>query len=139
MTAREYLERPERIAREIRRKHIRIETLKRMATRFGAELTDVRVQTTPDPTRMQAFLADAADEEKEIARLEEKLQEAVCDSARLIARLPNEEMARILEMRYLDGWIWEDIIDAMDMGSTRVYELHRKALDILTPAPEAGE
>ena len=139
MTAREYLERPERIAREIRRKHIRIETLKRMATRFGAELTDVRVQTTPDPTRMQAFLADAADEEKEIARLEEKLQEAVCDSARLIARLPNEEMARILEMRYLDGWIWEDIIDEMDMGSTRVYELHRKALDILTPAPEAGE
>ena len=139
MTAREYLERPEKIAREIRRKHARIETLKRMATRFGPELTDVRVQSTPDPARMQTFLADAADEEREAARLEEKLQEAMCDSARLIARLPNGDMARILEMRYLDRMIWEEIFDEMDMGSSRVYELHRKALDILTPAPEVEE
>ena len=70
MTAKEYLERPERIVREIRRKQERIGTLKRLATRFGPELSDIRVQTTHDPTKMQGFLADAADEEKEIARLE---------------------------------------------------------------------
>ena len=139
MTAKEYLERPERIVREIRRKQERIGTLKRLATRLGPEMSGIRVQTTPDPARIQGFLAEAADEEREIARLEGKLQEALCDSARLIARLPNEEMARILERRYLDEWTWEEIIEEMDISRTQVYERHRIALDILTPAPEAEE
>jgi hypothetical protein len=143
MTAKEYLQRPKQIVQEIRRKQGRIETLKRLATRLGPEMSDIRVQTTPDPTRMQGFLADAADEEREIARLEEKLQEALCDSARLIARLLDEKMARILEMRYLDKQMWEDICETMeaemDTGRTRVFELHRIALDILTPAPETDD
>ncbi len=139
MTAKEYLERPEAIAREIRRKQARAETLKRLATRLGPALSDIRVQTTPDPTRVQGFLAEAADEEREIARLEEKLQEALCDSARLIARLPSEEMARILERRYLDRWSWEEIIEEMDISRTQVFERHRTALDILTPAPETDD
>ena len=139
MTAKEYLQRPKQIVQEIRRKQGRIETLKRLATRLGPELSDIRVQTTPDPARIQGFLAEAADEEREIARLEGKLQEALCDSARLIARLPNEEMARILERRYLDEWTWEEIIEEMDISRTQVYERHRIALDILTPAPEAEE
>ena len=139
MTAKEYLQRPKQIVQEIRRKQGRIETLKRLATRLGPEMSDIRVQTTPDPARIQGFLAEAADEEREIARLEGKLQEAMCDSARLIAQLPNEEMARILERRYLDEWTWEEIIEEMDISRTQVYERHRIALDILTPAPEAEE
>ena len=139
MTAKEYLQRPKQIVQEIRRKQGRIETLKRLATRLGPEMSGIRVQTTPDPARIQGFLAEAADEEREIARLEGKLQEALCDSARLIARLPNEEMARILERRYLDEWTWEEIIEEMDISRTQVYERHRIALDILTPAPEAEE
>ena len=121
MTAKEYLQRPKQIVQEIRRKQGRIETLKRLATRLGPEMSDIRVQTTPDPARIQGFLAEAADEEREIARL------------------PNEEMARILERRYLDEWTWEEIIEEMDISRTQVYERHRIALDILTPAPEAEE
>ena len=139
MTAKEYLQRPKQIVQEIRRKQGRIETLKRLATRLGPEMSGIRVQTTPDPARIQGFLAEAADEEREIARLEGKLQEAMCDSARLIARLPNEEMARILERRYLDEWTWEEIIEEMDISRTQVYERHRIALDILTPAPETDD
>ena len=139
MTAKEYLQRPKQIVQEIRRKQGRIETLKRLATRLGPEMSDIRVQTTPDPARIQGFLAEAADEEREIARLEGKLQEAMCDSARLIAQLPNEEMARILERRYLDEWTWEEIIEEMDISRTQVYERHRIALDILTPAPETDD
>ena len=139
MTAKEYLQRPKQIVQEIRRKQGRIETLKRLATRLGPEMSGIRVQTTPDPARIQGFLAEAADEEREIARLEGKLQEAMCDSARLIARLPNEEMARILERRYLDRWSWEEIIEEMDISRTQVFERHRTALDILTPAPETDD
>ena len=136
MTAREYLERPEAIRREIGRRRIRIETLRRLATRFAAEPSEVRVRSTPDPTRMQAFLAEAADEEREIRRLEEQRRRAFADAALLISRLPEEKMARILEMRYLDLLPWEEITDRVSVSASRVYRLHQLALDILTPAPD---
>lgn len=136
MTAREYLERPEAIRREIGRRRIRIETLRRLATRFAAEPSEVRVRSTPDPTRMQAFLAEAADEEREIRRLEEQRRRAFADAALLISRLPEEKMARILELRYLDLLPWEEITDRVGVSASRVYRLHQLALDILTPAPD---
>lgn len=46
MTAKEYLQRPKQIVQEIRRKQGRIETLKRLATRLGPEMSGIRVQTT---------------------------------------------------------------------------------------------
>ena len=139
MTAREYLERPEAIRREIGRRRIRIETLRRLATRFTAEPSPVRVCSSPDPARMQAFLAEAADEEREILRLEEQRRKAFADAALLISRLPEEKMARILEMRYLDLLPWEEITDRMDLSSSHVFRLHQLALDILTPAPDPGD
>ena len=139
MTAREYLERPETIRREIERKRMRIKILRRLATRFSAEPAEVRVRSTPDPSRMQAFLAEAADEEQEIRTLEEQRRKAFADAALLISRLPEEKMARILEMRYLDLLPWEEITDEMDISASHVYRLHQLALDILTPPPDPGD
>ena len=139
MTAREYLERPETIRREICRKRIRVATLRRLATRFTAEPSPVRVCSSPDPARMQSFLAEAADEEREILRLEEQRRKAFADAALLISRLPEDKMARILEMRYLDLLPWEDIIGCVNCSPTQVYRLHQLALDILTPDPDPGD
>lgn len=136
MTAREYLERPEALRLEISRRRARIGTLRRLATRFSAGLTDVRVRTSPDPSRMQAFLDEAADEEREIVLLEERRKQALADSALLISRLPDEKMARILELRYLDLCPWEEITEQMDCCPSRVFRLHQLALDILTPPPD---
>lgn len=137
MTAQEYLKRPETIRQEIRRRRTRIETLRRLATRFSGQLSDVRVRTSPDPARMQAFLAEAADEERAVAELEEKRKQALADTALLISRLPEEKMIRVMEMRYLDLLEWEEIIGRIGSATT-VYRLHRLALDILTPPPEPG-
>ena len=65
--------------------------------------------------------------------------EAIARQIRLIARLPNDEMARILERRYLDKWPWDEIIDEMDKTPSLVYSLHRTALSILSPAPDPEE
>lgn len=138
MTAREYLERPEAMRLEIRRKQARIETLRRLATRFSAPLSDVRVQASPEPSRLETFLAEAADEEREIRLLEEQRQQALADAALLISRLPEEKLARVLEMRYLDRLSWEEITDRMDCCASHVYRLHQLALDLLSPPPETG-
>ena len=139
MTAREYLERPETMRLEICRKRTRIETLRRLATRFSAPPDAVRVKASPDPSRMETFLAEAADEEQAIRLLEEKRKRALADAALLIARLPDEKMARILELRYLDRLGWEEITEEMGCCASRVYRLHQLALEILTPPPEAPE
>ena len=137
MTAREYLERPEAMRIEICRKRARIETLRRLATRFSVPLSGVRVQASPDPSRLETFLAEAADEEQEIRLLEEKRLQALADTALLISRLPDEKLARIMEMRYLDRLPWEEITDRMDCCASHVYRLHQLALDLLTPPPDA--
>ena len=139
MTAHEYLERPEAIRMEICRKRTRIETLRRLAVRFSPGFSDNRVQSSPDPARMQSFLAEAADEEQEILLLEEARKQALADAALLISRLPDARMARILEMRYLDRLCWEDIAEEADCSTGHVYRLHRLALDLLTPPPEPCE
>ena len=133
MTVREYLEQPETLRLEIRRKQARIETLRRLSTRFSAQLSDVRVQSSPDPARMQAFLAEAADEEQEIARLTEERKQALVDAALLISRLPDDRMIRILEMRYLGNLAWEEILNRLDGGASTVYRLHQQALELLSP------
>lgn len=139
MTVREYLDRPETLRLEICRKQARIATLRRLATRFSAAPRGVRVRTSPDPTQMQAFLAEAADEEREVRRLEEQRQQALAGAALLISRLPDEKAARILELRYLDRLPWEEIISRSGCYASRVFLLHRQALDALVPPPESAE
>ena len=131
MTIRECLDRPKDTELEIERKRMRIEALRRMATRFAPTLTDMRVQTTPDPSRVQEFLADAADEEAEIPGLEETREKALACVSKMISGLPDEKLLRIMELRYLDRLPWEEIIDEMDMCPSQVYRLHKKALEIL--------
>ena len=97
MTAREYLDRPEALRLEIVRKRARIDTLRRLATRFSALPEGVRVCSSPDPSRMQALLAEAADEEQAVRLLEEQRQQALAGAALLISRLPDADAARILE------------------------------------------
>ena len=133
MTTREYLQRPETLRLEIRRKRARISTLRRLSNRLSSVFSDVKVKSSPDHTRMQIFLAEAADEEQEIARLTEERKQAMTDASLLISRLPDERMARILEMRYLDRLSWEEITDRLNGGSSTVYRLHQQALDLLSP------
>ena len=139
MTVREYLDRPETMRLEICRKRSRAETLRRLATRFSAPLSDMRVRTSPDPSRMESFLAEAADEEQEACLLEEKRKQALADAALLISRLPDEKMARIMEMRYLDKLPWEEITDRIGCSPSHIYRLHQLALDILTPPPDVPD
>lgn len=131
MTVYETLNRPEAVAREIERKRTRIEALRRMAGRFAPTLSDVRVQTTQDPSRMQEFLAEAADEEAEVALLEEEQSRALAEAAKLIADLPDEKMLRIMELRYLDRKPWEEITDELDLSPSQAFRLHKKAMEIM--------
>ena len=110
---------------------MRIEMLQKYSVRLSSGLNQVRVKSSPDPTRMQALLAEAADEEKEVTRLEAELSQASSEAAILISRLPDMEMIRLLELRYLECQGWPETAMSLNRSLNGAYKLHRRALDLL--------
>lgn len=84
-------------------------------------------------------VSDAADRtpgmENEVKKYQEKLQnkfnqllkamEEIEDS---IDRIGNTEYRTILEMRYLEGWSWEDIAMCQHKHERWIFRLHQRAL-----------
>ena len=139
MTVIEYLSRPEMIRREIARKTMRVETLRRYAERLTAPMREVRVRSTPDPARMQAFLSEAADEEKAIAGLQLELDRVLDETAFYLSFLPQPQIMQIMEFRYLEGMDWGEIALQTGYYLSSVYRIHRQALNMLPPPPEVPD
>ena len=139
MTAREYLSRPEALRREIARKQVRIDTLRRLSARLTAPPREITVRSSPDPSRMQELLAEVVDGEREILLLEEKRRELLADTALYISLLPDEKLIRLMEMRYLDSMSWEEITLCLGYSPSSVFRIHQQALSLLPPPPEAPE
>ncbi len=124
---------------EIRKKQERVETLRRLAARRPAQLSEVRVQTSPDPALAQAILADAADEEREIEKLEEERLRAFREAALAISRVRDTRQARLLELRYLEGFGWPVVIARMHHCESWVFRLHALALAAVPVPPDPPE
>ena len=138
MIAPDVLLKPRAIRREIERKQMRIETLRRFAEHLASPLREVRVKSSPDPTRMQALLAEAADEEKQLPLLEAELEQALTAAAITVSTLPDERLVRLMELRYLECRSWEDVAAEMGYSQSQMFKLHRHALSLL-PSESARE
>ena len=135
MTVREYLRRPEALRREILRRRARIGALRELASRLTFALQEVSVRSSPDPTRMQELLAEAADEEREVLRLEKGLEQSLADTALYISCLPDERLIRVLQLRYLELYDWPEISLRMGYCASGTFALHSRALRLLPPPP----
>ena len=132
MIAPDVLLKPRQIRREIERKQMRIETLRRFAEHLTSPLREVRVKSTPDPTRMQALLAEAADEEKQLPLLEAELEQALAAAAIMVSTLPDERLVHLMELRYLEGRSWEEVAAALGYSPSQTFKLHRAAMQQFT-------
>ena len=132
MIAPDVLLKPLQIRREIERKQMRIETLRRFAEHLTSPLREVRVKSTPDPTRMQALLAEAADEEKQLPLLEAELEQALAAAAIMVSTLPDERLVHLMELRYLEGRSWEETASIIGYSPSQTFKLHRAAMQQFT-------
>ena len=132
MIAPDVLLKPRQIRREIERKQMRIETLRRFAEHLTSPLREVRVKSTPDPTRMQALLAEAADEEKQLPLLEAELEQALAAAAIMVSTLPDERLVHLMELRYLKSYSWEEVAAALGYSPIQTFKLHRAAMQQFT-------
>lgn len=131
MTAPDTILRPREIRREIERKLLRIDTLRRFAEHLTSPMKEVRVKSSPDPARMQALLAEAADEEKQIPLLEAELDQALTAAALMISTLPDKRLVRVMELRYMEGLDWEETAAELGYSTSQMFKLHRHALALL--------
>lgn len=138
MIAPDVLMKPRQFHREIERKQMRIETLRRFAKHLTSPLKEVTVKSTPDPTRMQALLAEAADEEKQLPLLEAELNQALTAAALVVSTLPDEKLIHLMELRYLECFSWEEVAAALGYSPSQTFKLHRLALSLL-PSESARE
>ena len=127
----EVIRRPRDLRKEMERKQTRIDTLRRFAQQLTAPLQEVKVKSSPDPARFQALLAEAADEEQELKKLEEERVQAVTEAVLAFSALPDERMIRIMELRYLEERNWEEIAEEMYMSESWTLKLHKAAVAVL--------
>ena len=127
----EVIRRPRDLRREMERKQTRIDTLRRFAQQLTAPPREVMVKSSPDPARFQALLAEAADEEQELKKLEEERVQAVTEAVLAFSALPDERMIRIMELRYLEERSWEEIAEEMWISESRMFKLHKAAVAAL--------
>ena len=127
----EVIRRPKDLRKEMERKQTRIDTLRRFAQQLTAPLQEVKVKSSPDPARFQALLAEAADEEQELKKLEEERMQAVTEAVLAFSALPDERMIRIMELRYLEERSWEEIAEEMWISESRMFKLHKAAVAAL--------
>ena len=138
MSPKAFLDRLDEISREIARREDRAGTLRHLAASLPSMIRrDTRVQVSPRPDRLESLLSEAVDEERRADVLREEHGDLLVTLGLALSRLPDPRMARLLELRYLAGWPWEDVAGEMCLSLSRIFKLHRQAMSLLPDFPDA--
>jgi len=59
------------------------------------------------------------------------IKQQMLDVAKMVAALPNPDVKRVFECRYIHKLTWEETADAASFSVVQTYRLHRKGLEWL--------
>lgn len=128
MTAKEYLSQAYRIDRRIDSKIEQVQSLRELATKATATLSDMPRNPSPNVSRMADFIAKAMDLETEINTDLCRLIDLKREITTVVKCVAATELQTLLELRYLCFQTWEDIAEALHYDVRHVYRLHGAAL-----------
>lgn len=128
MTAKEYLSQAYRIDQRINSKIDQVGSLRELATKATATLTDMPGASTPNVHRMSDIICKIVALEEEINADIDQLVDLKREIVSLIKRVSNAEFQTLLEQRYLCFRSWEEIAVAMGYNVRTIYRLHDQAL-----------
>jgi hypothetical protein len=131
MIAREYLSQAFLLDRRIRAKERQLECMRTHAAYATPELTGM----PKAGSRTVSHVEDAA---VRMLELEQIIRDQIAELVRLrkeiagvIQAVNNPECEALLEMRYLSLMSWEQIADALGYHSKYVFDVHRRALEMI--------
>ena len=128
MTAKEYLNQLISIEKLIQVKTTERERLMALATKVTSALSDCKVETSPDNTKIQNIIIKMAELREEIEEqasrytsLYRKIEEEIDD-------IEDDRYKILLIMRYMKGASFSDIADKLGYEKRWTLVLHKRAL-----------
>lgn len=129
MTAKDYLSQAYRIDQRINSKLEQVQSLRDLAEKASATLSDMPRNPSLNIHRMQDFLAKALDLESEINTDLCRLIDTKREIVTVIKCVENRELQTLLELRYLCFKTWEQIAVELHFDLRWVHRLHNRALN----------
>lgn len=128
MTNKEYMSRAYQIDKRIKSRKNRLAYLRTKVGTSKQELSGMPKGSPSLSSQIEELAIRIVDLEASIEQDEKELTTARAEILGSIESIRNENLATILQMRYLDYMKWEDIMAAMDFCRSYLYELHGRAL-----------
>ena len=129
MTAKDYLSQAYRIDQRINSKLEQVQSLRDLAEKASATLSDMPRNPSLNIHRMQDFIAKALDLESEINADLCRLIDTKHEIITAIKCVENRELQTLLELRYLCFKTWEQIAVELHFDLRWVHRLHNRALN----------
>ena len=128
MTNKEYMSRAYQIDKRIKSRRNRLAYLRTKVGISKQELSGMPKGSPSLSSQIEELTIRIVDLEASIEQDEKELVTARAEISHSIEGIRNENLATILQMRYLDYMKWEDIMAALDYCRSYLYELHGRAL-----------
>lgn len=129
LTAKEYLSQAYRIDQRISSKIKQVQSLRDLAEKASATLSNVPPSGTRNIHRMEDVICKMIDLESEINAELMRLIDTKHEIVTVINCVENHELQTLLELRYLCFNTWEEISVALHLDIRWVHRLHNKALN----------
>jgi len=129
MTVKEYLGQAYRIDQRINSKLEQVGSLRALATKATATLSDTPPSGSRNVQSMESIIVKIIDLEHEINADIDALVDLKREIVGVIKRINNPEYQTLLELRYLCFFSWEKVTVEMDYDLRYLHKLHRKALE----------
>ena len=130
MTAKEFLNEPNRIRKELKALEIELDLYNRMSNSIPSQ--DFTVPRVDHTKKGDAYFEKwnllAIDKEKEIEIKKKELEEAIIEVKKKIEKMDNPDYRVLLQLRYIENLTFELIAKKMFISLSTVKRWHRESV-----------
>lgn len=134
MTAKALLERIIKIRKAIDYRNTKIDALVAQAENTSARLTGMPHNPSSDPSPMATAICKKVDLEREIEELAKERETLIAK----IDLLNDDDLSRLLTLRYVQEAPWDDIMAEMGYCHSHIFRMHRTAINQLDTLLKKG-
>lgn len=129
LTAKDYLSQIPALRRQIAAKCSRVDDYLDEACRATSRLSAVNYGGTDRHSRVEVWIDKKIDAERdEIEPMRRELWQLEQAVVRVIGAMPPGRWAQVIELRYLKGWGWDRVSNAVALKKSQLFEIHGHAL-----------
>lgn len=126
--AKQALQEYRQLEKRVQEKTERLAALMASATRTTASLDGERVSGTGERSRLEAAVITKVDLEQQLDKSIDEKNARLHAIQNAIDAMKDEREARLLELRYIDGRSWVNVMMRMEIGETWSRVIHESAL-----------